>query len=214
MVLLDNIKNELTTYNEPLREVKASLDLDSKTERVIEIEREMQESTFWDNVERANKISTECKAFKKTIEDVENLEKQYNDIFDLIELAEDDESMAEEIEADFVDFKTKLENLRISTLLTGEHDANNAILRLNAGAGGTESCDWVSILYRMYTRWAEKKGYQVEVLDYLEGDEAGIKSVAWQVNGPNAYGFMKGEKGVHRLVRIYKRTWGFSTNYC
>ena len=202
MVLLDNIKNELTTYKEPLREVKASLDLDSKTERVIEIEREMQESTFWDNVERANKISTECKAFKKTIEDVENLEKQYNDIFDLIELAEDDESMAEEIEADFVDFKTKLENLRISTLLTGEHDANNAILRLNAGAGGTESCDWVSILYRMYTRWAEKKGYQVEVLDYLEGDEAGIKSVAWQVNGPNAYGFMKGEKGVHRLVRI------------
>lgn len=202
MVLLDNIKNELTTYKEPLREVKASLDLDSKAERVVEIEREMQEATFWDNVERANKVSTECKSFKKIIEDVEGLEKQYEDIFDLIELADDDESMAEEIEADFNDFKTKLENLRISTLLTGEHDSNNAILRLNAGAGGTESCDWVSILYRMYTRWAEKKGYQVEVLDYLEGDEAGIKSVTWQVNGPNAYGFMKGEKGVHRLVRI------------
>ena len=202
MVLLDNIKNELVTYKEPLKEVKASLDLDNKAERVIELEREMQEPTFWNDVERANRLSTECKTFKQTIEDVKALENQYNDILELIELAADEEGMEDDIVEEFETFKTKLEDMRISTLLSGEHDGCNAILRLNAGAGGTESCDWVSILYRMYTRWAEKRGFQVEVLDYLDGDEAGIKSVTWQVNGPNAYGYMKGEKGVHRLVRI------------
>lgn len=202
MVLLDNIKMELQTLKEPLAEVKASLDLESKSERVIEIEREMQEPTFWNDVEKANRLSTECKVFKQTIEDIGGLEQQYNDILDLIDMASDDDDMAEEIEEEFISFKNKLEDIRISSLLSGEHDKNNAILRLNAGAGGTESCDWVSILYRMYTRWAQKKGFEVQVLDYLEGDEAGIKSVTWQVNGMNAYGYMKSEKGVHRLVRI------------
>ena len=202
MVLLDNIKMELQTLKEPLAEVKASLDLESKSERVIEIEREMQEPTFWNDVEKANRLSTECKVFKQTIEDIGGLEQQYNDILDLIDMASDDDDMAEEIEEEFISFKNKLEDIRISSLLSGDHDKNNAILRLNAGAGGTESCDWVSILYRMYTRWAQKKGFEVQVLDYLEGDEAGIKSVTWQVNGMNAYGYMKSEKGVHRLVRI------------
>ena len=100
------------------------------------------------------------------------------------------------------EFKDKLEEMRINTLLSGEYDSDNAILRLNAGAGGTESCDWCSMLYRMYNRWAEKKGYSVEVLDYLDGEEAGIKSVTIQVNGENAFGYLKSEKGVHRLVRI------------
>ena len=202
MVLLDNIKMEIQTLKEPLNEVKASLDLDSKAERVIEIEREMQEPTFWNDVEKANRLSTECKLFKQSIEDIAGLEQQYDDILDLIDMASDDDDMAEEIEEEFNAFKNKLENLRIASLLSGEHDKNNAILRLNAGAGGTESCDWVSILYRMYTRWAQKKGFEIEVLDYLEGDEAGIKSVTWQVNGLNAYGYMKSEKGGHRLVRI------------
>lgn len=202
MVLLDNIKMEIQTLKEPLAEVKASLDLESKAERVIEIEREMQEPTFWNDVERANRLSTECKTYKQTIDDIKGLEQQYDDILDLIEMSSDDDDMAEEIEEEFNSFKNKLEDIRISSLLSGEHDKNNAILRLNAGAGGTESCDWVSILYRMYTRWAQKKGFEVEVLDYLEGDEAGIKSVTWQVNGMNAYGYMKSEKGVHRLVRI------------
>ena len=100
------------------------------------------------------------------------------------------------------EFKETFENIRISTLLSGEYDRNNAILKLNAGAGGTESCDWCSMLYRMYTRWAERKGYALEVLDYLDGDEVGIKSVTFQINGENAYGYLKSEKGVHRLVRI------------
>ena len=110
--------------------------------------------------------------------------------------------MAEEIRGELDSFAGELETLRISTLLTGEYDKNDAILKLNAGAGGTESCDWCSMLYRMYTRWAEKKGFSVEVLDYLDGDEAGIKSVTFQVNGENAYGYLKSENGVHRLVRI------------
>ena len=110
--------------------------------------------------------------------------------------------MAEEIRSELDSFTSELETLRISTLLTGEYDKNDAILKLNAGAGGTESCDWCSMLYRMYTRWAERKGFSVEVLDYLDGDEAGIKSVTFQVNGENAYGYLKSEKGVHRLVRI------------
>ena len=202
MVLLDNIKTELISLKDNLAQVKASCDIERKEERVFEIEREMQEPTFWNDVDKANRLSTECKLFKQSIEDVHNLENQYQDILDLIDIAADEEGMEEDIQKEFDEFKTKLEDMRINMLLSGEHDSCNAILRLNAGAGGTESCDWVSILYRMYTRWAEKKGYQVEVLDYLEGEEAGIKSVAWQVNGPNAYGYLKGEKGVHRLVRI------------
>ena len=110
--------------------------------------------------------------------------------------------MLPEIEALFTDFDTSMDNIRVKTLLSGEYDANNAIVGLHAGAGGTEACDWVSMLYRMYTRWAQSRGYEVEVLDYLDGEEAGIKSVTFQVNGENAYGYLKSEKGVHRLVRI------------
>ena len=113
-----------------------------------------------------------------------------------------DESMIPEIRGELDDFIKEFEELRISTLLSEEYDKDNAILKLNAGAGGTESCDWCSMLYRMYTRWAERKGFSVEVLDFLDGDEAGIKSVTFQVNGTNAYGYLKSEKGVHRLVRI------------
>ena len=115
---------------------------------------------------------------------------------------ENDPSVVPEVEEMLKEFKDKLEEMRINTLLSGEYDSDNAILRLNAGAGGTESCDWCNMLYRMYCRWAEKKGYSVEVLDYLDGEEAGIKSVTIQINGENAFGYLKSEKGVHRLVRI------------
>ena len=146
----------------------------------------------------------ELKNLKDTVEQIEHLSTQYEDIETLIEMGneEDDESMAEEIRSELDSFTDELETLRISTLLTGEYDKNGAILKLNAGAGGTESCDWCSMLYRMYCRWAEKKGYSVEVLDYLDGEEAGIKSVTIQINGENAFGYLKSEKGVHRLVRI------------
>jgi peptide chain release factor 2 len=134
----------------------------------------------------------------------DKLSTQYDDILTLIDMGyeENDESLIPEIRGELDEFIREFDELRIGTLLSGEYDKNNAILKLNAGAGGTESCDWCGMLYRMYTRWAERKGFTIEVLDYLDGDEAGIKSVTFQVNGLNAYGYLKSEKGVHRLVRI------------
>ena len=164
----------------------------------------MQEPNFWDNPAKANAKTKELKGLKDDIEICNRLTRQVSDIYELIEMAveENDESLVADIQAEFETFKEDFEKIRIATLLSEEYDRNNAILRLNAGAGGTESCDWAGMLYRMYTRWAERKGFSIEVLDYLDGDEAGIKSVSFQVNGENAYGYLKGEKGVHRLVRI------------
>ena len=141
---------------------------------------------------------------QNTIEGYAKLVQAYEDIETLIEMGyeENDPEMIPEVEAELNDFIEKLEALRISTLLSGEYDRNNAILTLHAGAGGTESCDWAGMLNRMYQRWAEKKGFQIEVLDFLDGEEAGIKSITMQINGENAYGYLKSEHGVHRLVRI------------
>ena len=146
----------------------------------------------------------ELKGLQDIIERAEGLTTQYEDIGLLIEMAyeEDDASMIPEIEQELKTFEDVFEEMRIQTLLSGDYDKDNAIVTLHAGAGGTESCDWASMLYRMYNRWAERKGFSVEVLDYLDGDVAGIKGVTFQVNGENAYGYLKSEKGVHRLVRI------------
>lgn len=165
---------------------------------------EMEAPGFWDDPDRSNKLMKELKNMKDTVEDFRKLETQYDDILTLIEMGyeEEDASLIPEIRSELDEFTGELDGLRIGILLSGEYDKNNAILKLNAGAGGTESCDWCSMLYRMYTRWAERKGFSLEVLDYLDGDEAGIKSVTFQVNGINAYGYLKSEKGVHRLVRI------------
>ena len=164
----------------------------------------MEAPGFWDDPDRSNAKMKELKNMKDIVEECNGLFTQYDDILTLIEMGneEEDESMAAEIRGEMDEFIAKFEELRIGTLLSGDYDKNNAILKLNAGAGGTESCDWCSMLYRMYTRWAEKRGFALEVLDYLDGDEAGIKSVTFQVNGENAYGYLKSEKGVHRLVRI------------
>ncbi len=169
-----------------------------------ELEREMEAPGFWDDPDSSNQKMKELKNLKDTVERIDRLSGQYEDILTLIEMGneEEDESMAAEIRGELDSFTADLEELRIGTLLSGEYDRNNAILRLNAGAGGTESCDWCNMLYRMYTRWAERKGFSVEVLDYLDGDEAGIKSVTFQIDGMNAYGYLKSERGVHRLVRI------------
>ncbi len=204
MIELDQMKQQLLTYETPLSEVRASLDLDSKQKRIEELEMEMEAPGFWDDPDYSNKRMKELKNLKDTVQLINGLCTQKEDILTLIEMGyeEEDESLIPEIEAELNDFTERLEEVRISTLLSGEYDRNNAILKLNAGAGGTESCDWASMLYRMYTRWAERKGFSIEVLDYLDGDEAGIKSVTWQVNGENAYGYLKSEKGVHRLVRI------------
>ena len=204
MVELDNMKNTLSTYEKPLEEIRNSLDLDNKEKRIAELDRMMEEPGFWDNPEESTKIVRENRSLKNTMERFQKLESSFSDIGDMIELGneEEDEGMIPEIREMLDEFIHELEELKSETLLTGEYDANNAILRLNAGAGGTESSDWCSMLYRMYTRWAERQGYSVEVLDFLDGDVAGIKSVTIQINGENAYGRLRSEHGVHRLVRI------------
>ncbi len=206
MVVLDQMKVELQNMRGTLDEVTAALGLDARKKRIEELTRAMEEPGFWDNADRANKQTRELKADQDMVERMDGLHRQYDDIIDLIDLQNaegtDDEEMAAEIRADLNAFKETLEEIRISNLLNGPYDRNNAILRLGAGAGGTESCDWCSMLYRMYTRWAERKGFSVELLDYQDGDEAGIKSVSFQINGENAYGLLKSEHGIHRLVRI------------
>lgn len=204
MVELDNMKMEILTYETPLTEVRASLDIASKEKRIEELDMEMQAPGFWDNPEISNKKVKEAKNLKDTVDKINSLRNQFNDILELIEMGyeENDPEIIPDIESELNDFKSTFEDIRISTLLSGEYDKNNAIIKINAGAGGTESCDWASMLYRMYTRWTERKGFQIEELDLLDGDEAGIKSVTFQVNGENAYGYLKSEKGVHRLVRI------------
>lgn len=164
----------------------------------------MEEPDFWDNPEKSQESMKNLKSMKDDIAVYHGLQEQYEEIETLIEMAEEenDASLIPEIQENLEEFVATFEGIRIKTLLSGEFDRNNAIVALHAGAGGTESCDWAGMLYRMYTRWADKKGYEVEVIDYLDGDEAGIKSVTFEVRGENAFGYLKSEKGVHRLVRI------------
>ena len=204
MVELDQFKYTLSTYDETLKEVKDSLDLENKERRITELDKSMEEPGFWDDPERSTKTVREAKNLKDTVDGYKHLEQQYEDIQVMIEMGyeENDPAMIPEIQEMLDEFVKELEGLRTKTLLSGEYDGCNAILKLNAGAGGTEAMDWCSMLYRMYQRWADKKGFTTEVLDFLDGDEAGLKSITLQVNGENAYGYLKSEKGVHRLVRI------------
>ncbi len=164
----------------------------------------MESPNFWDDTESSQESMKTLKNLKNVVEKYEGLEQEYEDIETLIQMGyeENDESLIPEIEESLNRFKEEFEALRISTLLSEEYDKDNAILTLHAGAGGTESCDWASMLYRMYCKWSDKKGFTTEVIDYLDGEEAGIKSVTVQINGENAYGYLKSERGVHRLVRI------------
>ena len=164
----------------------------------------MEEPGFWDDPDKSTKMVREAKNLKDTVETYTSLEQQYEDIGVMIDMGyeENDPAVIPEIQEMLDEFTTELEKIRIQTLLSGEYDNCGAILKLNAGAGGTESCDWCSMLSRMYQRWADKKGFSTEVLDFLDGDEAGLKSITLQINGENAFGYLKSEKGVHRLVRI------------
>ena len=164
----------------------------------------MEAPDFWNNPEVSQNKMKELKSLKDDVATYRELETAYEDIETMIEMGyeENDEALIPEIQEMLDHFVATYEAIHMKTLLSGEYDRDNAILSLHAGAGGTESCDWAAMLYRMFTRWAEKKGFQVEVLDSLDGDEAGIKSITFEVNGPNAYGYLKSEKGVHRLVRI------------
>ena len=204
MVELDQFKYTLSTYEKPLQEVGESLNLDAKIRRIDELDKTMEEPSFWEDAELSTRLVKEAKHLKDTVAEFNRLQNQYEEIGLMIEMGyeENDPAIVPEIQKMVDEFSDELEALRLRTLLTGEYDGNNAIMRLNAGAGGTESCDWCSILYRMYCRWAESKGFSVEMLDYLAGEEAGIKSVTLQINGENAFGYLKSERGVHRLVRI------------
>jgi len=164
----------------------------------------MEAPDFWDDPEKSQQLMKELKTLKDDREGYEELVSMKEDIETLIEMGyeEADPDIVSEIQEMLAEFEAKYEAIRTKTLLSGEYDKDDAIVTLHAGAGGTESCDWANMLYRMYTRWAERKGFSVEVIDYLDGDEAGIKSVTFEVRGENAFGYLKSEKGVHRLVRI------------
>ena len=180
-------------------------DISSKKKELQELENQTQSEEFWQkDTSLTTKILVKVKDLKKKIEKFENSKTEIENLIELTERAnmENDENVARDIIKSTEKLELEIEQIQLETLLSGKYDKNNAILTLHPGAGGTESQDWAEMLYRMYTRWATKKGYEVKELDYLEGDEAGIKSVTFEIIGENAYGYMKGEMGVHRLVRI------------
>lgn len=172
--------------------------------QVEELERKLEKPGFWDDTELSQQVMKDLKNQKDMLEKIHLLLGSYEDLKMMVEMIEEeqDESMLPEVEEDLATFEKEFEEMRIQTLLTGEYDSCDAIVTLHAGAGGTESCDWAGMLYRMYTRWAEQRGFSIQVLDYLDGDITGIKNVTFEVRGANAYGYLKSEKGVHRLVRI------------
>ncbi len=204
MVEYDQLKFKLESLEKPLERIKESLDLDSKTKRIEELEADMESPGFWDNPEKSNMAMKELKTLKSSFERYDELQRKLEDTKTLIEMAEeeDDASLVDEVTDEVNSLSDKMDELRVETLLSGEYDNCNAILTLHAGAGGTESCDWCQMLFRMYTRWAERHDCSYEVIDYLDGDEAGIKSVTIEIKGDNVYGHLKSEHGIHRLVRI------------
>ena len=217
MVELDQYKFTLNQYKEPLEELRLSLELDKKEKIIQELEAEMEAGDFWSDAEKAQEITKRLKGLKDTMASFHELTEAVDDIATMIEMGneENDASLIPEIKEMLDEFENAFQNMKIQTLFSGEYDRDNAIVTLHAGAGGTESCDWAGMLYRMYTKWAESHGFKTEVLDYLDGDEAGLKSasildgdeaglksITFEVNGENAFGYLKSEKGVHRLVRI------------
>lgn len=204
MILLDELKTELTSYLPEIKELSDVLNIENAKVELEELRNKAAEPGFWDDLERSQQVLQKTKGIENKIASLESLSSQLDDLITLTELSieEDDESAAQEISDGLEDFKKKLENQKLTTLLTGEYDANNAILTFHAGAGGTEAQDWAEMLYRMYNKWAESHDFKVNLLDYLDGDEAGLKSASILVEGENAYGFLKSEAGVHRLVRV------------
>ncbi len=179
-------------------------DVEGSMAKIVELEAQSTHTEFWNDPETAQKTLQQVKQLKKKVEKFEDLNTKYEELLIMIELAveEGDESVIKEITDNAKAFQNAYEQMRTATLLSGVYDGMNAIVTLHSGAGGTEACDWANMLLRMYTRWAEKRGYEVEILDYLPGEETGVKSVTFQVNGENAYGYLKCEKGVHRLIRL------------
>lgn len=204
IVQLEEIRNELFKIRDDLLSLRETLSIDKSKIKLQELEAKTAEPNFWNDTENSQKILSEISKLSGKIKEFEKLKNSFDDLETLVELScqENDDSSAEEIKQQFKDIKKELKQQTLSTLLTGEYDSQNAILTFHAGAGGTESQDWAEMLCRMYTRWAEKHKYKVKMLDFLDGEEAGFKSASLLVEGTNAYGYLKGENGVHRLVRI------------
>ncbi|MBQ8298900.1 MAG: peptide chain release factor 2 [Clostridia bacterium] len=204
MFELEEKAKELKEFEKKLKELGESLDISSKTKKLLELEEQTKDASFWDDMENSTKVLQEIKILKNKVSEFNSLDSFVQDTAVLIELGieANDETVISEVRQNIKEISRKLEKLEIENLLSGKHDADNAIITIHPGAGGTESQDWAEMLYRMYSMWCEKNGYKLEELDYLDGDVAGIKSVTFSVSGDNAYGYLKGESGVHRLVRI------------
>ena len=193
MLEFDNIRLELEGLEEPVNTLRESLHIDHVMTEISELEARTQEPDFWNNVEKAQALQTKLKRLQKKVDNFNALAAEREDLLTMCELANEEEDLSylEELQTGLTDIKENFEKMRLETLLTGEYDKNNCIITLHAGAGGTEAQDWVSMLYRMYTRWAEAHGYEIKVLEYLDGDEAGIKSCSMMLTGENAYGFLR-----------------------
>ena len=204
MILLDEQKAKLQEAQKMLEEAGESLNIGALREELDGYKKKMEEPGFWDDVDAANKLTKKARPLETKLQDYNDLKTALEDAETLILMAEeeDDDSLQGEIDEAVEKGHAMAEKFRLAALLKGPYDSNSAIISLHAGAGGTEAQDWVSMLYRMYTRWAERHDYGVKVLDYLDGEEAGIKSVTMEIDGLNAYGYLQAEKGVHRLVRI------------
>ncbi len=204
MLEMEAFNQDLSAVRKMLDETGTSLQIDHLREQLVEYQEDMGSPGFWDDPDRAQKVSAKASSVERRIQHYEELCTRADDIEVLMELAEetDDSELASEIAQNFTSLKEDLESLNLQTLMTGEYDSCNCILSLHAGAGGTEAQDWTQMLYRMYTRFCERMGFSVRELDLLDGDEAGVKSVTFEVTGDYAYGYLKSERGVHRLVRI------------
>ena len=204
MLEFEEYKVKLNNAKPGLEDLRVALKLESAQKEIEELEAASEREGFWNDVEKSQKVQKRLKTLKNKVENFQKLCAAWDDMYTICEMAieENDDSMLEELESEYKQFSEKVEETRLSTLLTGEYDANNAILTFHAGTGGTEAQDWASMLYRMYNMWADRHGYKVRVMDYLDGDEAGIKSATIMIEGENAYGFLKSEHGIHRLVRV------------
>ena len=204
MIEFEEYKGKLNGLKPTLDALRDALHLEAAEKEIEELEGQSARDGFWNDVENSQRVQKRLKQLKAKVENYEKLCSGWDDLMTLCEMAieEDDDSMLPELQSEYAEFEKKLEETRLGTLLTGEYDANNAILTFHAGAGGTEAQDWTQMLYRMYNMWADRHGYTVKLMDYLDGDEAGIKSATIMIEGENAYGFLKSEHGIHRLVRI------------
>ncbi|EIQ3990664.1 peptide chain release factor 2 [Staphylococcus pseudintermedius] len=201
---LSELKRNLDSYSAKLEQLRGSLDLENKETNIQEYEEMMADPQFWDNQERAQTIIDQNNAIKSVVNNYYEVAETLEEMIATYELLQEeyDDEMKDDLEQEVIGFQTKVDQFELQLMLDGEHDANNAILELHPGAGGTESQDWTNMLLRMYQRYCEQQGFKVEIVDYQAGDEAGVKSVTMLVKGHNAYGYLKAEKGVHRLVRI------------